>query len=103
MSGRYDESEKEPEFDWVQLHSEIHAQEYEETTQQKFMRKLKDNPFVPIGCLMTFGALSYGLWSFRKGERQMSQYMMRARVLAQGFTIVALIVGIGIGATRSSK
>lgn len=52
---------------------------------------------------MTFGALSYGLWSFRKGERQMSQYMMRARVLAQGFTIVALIVGIGIGATRSSK
>jgi hypothetical protein len=53
MSGRYDESEKEPEFDWVQLHSEIHAQEYEETTQQKFMRKLKDNPFVPIGIYTT--------------------------------------------------
>jgi hypothetical protein len=44
-----DESEKEPVFDWLQLHSEIHTQEYEETTRQKFMRKLKDNPFVPIG------------------------------------------------------
>jgi hypothetical protein len=55
------------------------------------------------GCLVTFGALSYGLWSFRRGQREMSQYMMRMRVAAQGFTIVALIAGIGIGATRSSK
>ena len=45
----FDESEKEPEFDWLQLHSEIHTHIHEETTQEKFMRKLKDNPFVPIG------------------------------------------------------
>lgn len=55
------------------------------------------------GCLATFGALSYGLWSFRQGRRQMSQYMMRLRVAAQGFTIVALMVGIGIGATRGKE
>ena len=45
----FDQNEKEPEFDWLQLHSEIRDQVHEETTQEKFMRKLKDNPFVPIG------------------------------------------------------
>jgi hypothetical protein len=63
----------------------------------------ESNAISIAGCLLTFGALSYGLWSFRKGEIRMSQYMMRARVVAQGFTIVALIVGIGIGAARGSK
>jgi|TergutCu122P1_1016479.scaffolds.fasta_scaffold1482682_2 cysteine synthase len=49
MPDVFDQSEKEPEFDWLQLHNEIHTQVHEETTQEKFMRKLKDNPFVPIG------------------------------------------------------
>lgn len=93
--------EREPEFDWIQLQSEI--QTSDETTQEKFFRKIKENPFVPIGCLATFGALSYGLWSFRQGKRQMSQYMMRLRIGAQGFTVVALIVGIGLSATRGQE
>jgi cysteine synthase len=49
MPDVFDQSEKEPEFDWLQLHNEIHTQVHEETTQEKLMRKLKDNPFVPIG------------------------------------------------------
>lgn len=49
-----------------------------------------------IGCLATAGALSFGLYSFKQGERQMSQYMMRARIFAQGFTVVALILGVGL-------
>lgn len=49
------------------------------------------------GCLATFGALSYGLWSFRKGDKKMSQYMMRTRIVAQGFTLTALLVGIAMG------
>ena len=51
--------------------------------------------------MATFGALAYGLWSFRQGRRQMSQYMMRLRIAAQGFTVVALIVGIGMSAVRT--
>lgn len=43
------ESEKEPEFDWVQLHNEIHNQQSGESSQEKFLRKVKENPFVPIG------------------------------------------------------
>lgn len=43
---------------------------------------------------MTAGALSYGLYSFRIGEKKMSQMMMRVRIAAQGFTVAALIVGV---------
>lgn len=53
------------------------------------------------GCLLTAGVLSYGLWSFRKGNREMSQYMMRARIAAQGFTVAALIVGVVMSMKKS--
>lgn len=46
------------------------------------------------GCAATVGALSYGLWSFRTGKTRMSQQMMRLRIVAQGFTITALVVGV---------
>lgn len=52
--------------------------------------------FFVLGCLATAGALSFGLYSFKQGERKMSQYMMRARIFAQGFTVVALILGVGL-------
>lgn len=55
------------------------------------------------GCLATAAALSYGLWAFRRGEREMSQRMMRIRILAQGFTVAALVVGVGINFTKSSQ
>lgn len=65
-----------------------------ETMGQKFRRKTKENPFVPIGALATVGALSYGLYSFIRGDAQMQQYMMRSRVAAQGGTLLAVIVGV---------
>ncbi|XP_068182166.1 HIG1 domain family member 2A, mitochondrial [Antennarius striatus] len=65
-----------------------------ESFQEKFMRKTKENPFVPIGCLGTAGALMYGLRAFYQGKTQKSQALMRTRVLAQGFTVVALVVGV---------
>ncbi|KAG8234205.1 hypothetical protein J437_LFUL013802 [Ladona fulva] len=90
-----------PEFDWVELHNEVSGpQTFDETSKEKLIRKIKDNPLVPIGCLATAGALSYGLWSFRTGNRKMSQYMMRTRIAAQGFTLVALVVGIVMAAAK---
>nr|CAD7403980.1 unnamed protein product [Timema poppensis] len=56
-----------------------------------------------LGSLATVGALGYGLWCFRLGRSQMSQYMMRARVVAQGFTLVALLIGVSINATQGPK
>lgn len=46
------------------------------------------------GCLATTAALTTGLYNFRTGNRKMSQIMMRTRIAAQGFTVIALIVGV---------
>ena len=51
MSGedREGQNTNEPQFDWIKLHREIRANVSVETTQEKFIRKFKENPFVPIG------------------------------------------------------
>uniref|UniRef100_A0A3Q2P5U5 HIG1 hypoxia inducible domain family, member 2A n=1 Tax=Fundulus heteroclitus TaxID=8078 RepID=A0A3Q2P5U5_FUNHE len=66
----------------------------DETFKEKFMRKTKENPFVPIGCLGTAGALMYGLRAFHQGKTRQSQMLMRGRIFAQGFTVVAIIFGV---------
>ncbi|KAG6633091.1 hypothetical protein I3843_12G024600 [Carya illinoinensis] len=67
-------------------------------------KKRVRNPLVPIvrlfslmdvntaGALMTAGVLTAGLISFRQGNSQLGQLLMRARVVAQGAT-VALMLG----------
>ncbi|TDH07800.1 hypothetical protein EPR50_G00109740 [Perca flavescens] len=66
----------------------------DETFKEKLIRKTKENPFVPIGCLGTAGALIYGLRAFNQGKTRQSQLLMRGRIFAQGFTVVAIIVGV---------
>ncbi|XP_053667627.1 HIG1 domain family member 2A, mitochondrial [Anopheles marshallii] len=83
------------ELDWIQMRKDF-AGVHAETTKEKMVRKIKENPLVPIGCAATLTALGVGLWNFRKGRSQMSQYMMRARILAQGFTVLALVIGVGM-------
>uniref|UniRef100_A0A1J3CSA7 RING-H2 finger protein ATL48 n=1 Tax=Noccaea caerulescens TaxID=107243 RepID=A0A1J3CSA7_NOCCA len=55
-------------------------------------KKRVRNPLVPLGALATAGVLTAGLISFRRGNSQMGQVLMRARVVVQGAT-VALMVG----------
>ncbi|XP_018577675.1 HIG1 domain family member 2A, mitochondrial [Anoplophora glabripennis] len=90
-------------YDWITLRKDMDNLLPTETFTQKFYRKFLENPFVPIGCLATTLALSYGLWSFRNGKKKMSQYMMRTRVVAQGFTVLALVVGVSMGAQKNAK
>ncbi|NXR65823.1 HIG2A protein, partial [Rhadina sibilatrix] len=61
---------------------------------EKFIRKTRENPLVPLGCLTTVGVLVYGVICFKKGNTRRSQLMMRARVVAQGLTIASLVGGI---------
>ncbi|NXF04603.1 HIG2A protein, partial [Smithornis capensis] len=72
----------------------------EEGFGEKFLRKTRENPLVPLGCLCTAGALTYGLISFQRGHTRRSQLMMRARILAQGFTFVALLGGMVVTALK---
>ncbi|KYM79276.1 PREDICTED: HIG1 domain family member 2A, mitochondrial [Atta cephalotes] len=81
------------ELDWVKIHEDLNNTYITETFFQKAIRKTRENPLVPIGTLATITALSIGLISFYKGKREMQQYMMRARVGAQAFTIVCMVVG----------
>ncbi|KAM4678075.1 HIG1 domain family member 2A, mitochondrial [Discoglossus pictus] len=75
----------------------------EEGFKNKFIRKVKENPFVPIGCLATAGALTYGLISFKQGKTRQSQLLMRSRILAQGFTVAAIMVGVFMTATKPNE
>ncbi|KFO03453.1 hypothetical protein N312_05680, partial [Balearica regulorum gibbericeps] len=58
-------------------------------------------PPFSAGCLCTVGVLTYGLISFKRGNIRQSQLMMRARILAQGFTFAALLGGMVVTAMKS--
>ncbi|KAJ8984782.1 hypothetical protein NQ317_003695 [Molorchus minor] len=90
-------------YDWITLRRDMDALLPIETFTQKFARKFKENPLVPIGAAATTAALSYGLWSFRTGKKKMSQLMMRTRVVAQGFTIFAMVFGITFSTQKAIK
>jgi len=75
----------------------------QEGFRDKFVRKTKENPFVPIGLVATIGALSYGLWQMKTGDKIMSQKMMRLRVAAQAFTVVALLSGVLYQSTKPRR
>ncbi|TFJ87690.1 hypothetical protein NSK_001040 [Nannochloropsis salina CCMP1776] len=64
-----------------------------QTFWSRLWDKTKKDPLIPIGCTATLGCLGAGLYAFKSGEKHLSQRMMRARVLAQGFTIVVLMAG----------
>ncbi|XP_075065230.1 HIG1 domain family member 2A, mitochondrial [Mixophyes fleayi] len=72
-----------------------------EQLKSKFRRKLQENPFVPIGCLATAGVLTYGLIAFKQGKTRQSQLLMRARILSQGFTVAALMVGVVMATVKT--
>ena len=55
------------------------------------------------GVFATTCALTMGLYSFRKGQTQRSQLMMRFRVAAQAFTIGAVLVGVAIQSRKTDK
>ncbi|XP_012235311.1 HIG1 domain family member 2A, mitochondrial [Linepithema humile] len=81
------------ELDWVKIREELDVDYVSETIFEKAKRKTRENPLVPLGSLLTVTALTVGLISFYRGKGQMQQYMMRARVGAQAFTIICMVAG----------
>ncbi|WFC97895.1 Respiratory supercomplex factor 1, mitochondrial [Malassezia yamatoensis] len=61
----------------------------EETNSQRILRKMKEDPLVPIGCVLTTVALTYASYALRKGNRETFQRALRYRVLFQTVTVVA--------------
>ena len=63
----------------------------------KLMRKSWDQPLVPAGAVATVVCLLYGFRSFHRGDSKNAQLLMRARILAQAFTVVAMGIGAAYG------
>ncbi|XP_029971782.1 HIG1 domain family member 1A, mitochondrial [Salarias fasciatus] len=67
---------------------------YEEN-DSKFMRKAKENPFVPIGMAGFFAIVGYRLMKLKsRGDTKMSVHLIHMRVAAQGFVVGAMTVGV---------
>lgn len=47
-----EKTEDDIQFDWVQLHKDMDTHARIETSKEKLIRKLKENPFVPIGLIL---------------------------------------------------
>ena len=54
---------------------------------------MKQEPLVPIGCLLTVAAFTNAYRAMRRGDHAGVQRMFRARVAAQGFTVAAMMAG----------
>ncbi|WVQ97118.1 hypothetical protein IAU59_004228 [Kwoniella sp. CBS 9459] len=70
---------------------------------QFIARKCKEQPFVPIGCIATVGALLGATYHLRKGNRNRFNQFLRWRVYAQGLTVVALMVYGGVAFTNDQQ
>ncbi|CAI7626831.1 hypothetical protein N7509_002862 [Penicillium cosmopolitanum] len=70
-----------------------HPQFREESGAQKFTRRIKEEPLIPLGCAATCYALYRAYRSMRAGDSAEMNRMFRARIYAQAFTLVALVAG----------
>ncbi|KAI8104341.1 hypothetical protein M9434_002899 [Picochlorum sp. BPE23] len=63
----------------------------------------KRSPLVMVGALVTGGVLMGGLLAYRSGNKNLSQSMMRARVVAQGVTVALMLGTSGAMAMERGK
>ncbi|KAL8773732.1 MAG: hypothetical protein Q9209_001500 [Squamulea sp. 1 TL-2023] len=66
---------------------------FDESRWQKFTRRLKEEPLIPLGCAVTCWALWGATKSIRSGDSYNAQRMFRMRLYGQFFTIVAMVAG----------
>ncbi|KAM4728968.1 HIG1 domain family member 1A, mitochondrial [Anableps anableps] len=68
---------------------------YEEGNDSKLMRKVKENPFVPIGMAGFVAIVGHQLYKMKsRGDTKMSVHLIHMRVAAQGFVVGAMTVGV---------
>ncbi|KAL8726726.1 MAG: hypothetical protein Q9166_006521 [cf. Caloplaca sp. 2 TL-2023] len=66
---------------------------FDESRWQKFFRRLKEEPLIPLGCGVTCWALWGATKSVRAGDSYTAQKMFRMRCYGQLFTVVVMIAG----------
>ena len=66
---------------------------YNENRFQKFTRRLKEEPLIPVGIALTCWALYNAQQSMRTGNSVKTNRFFRYRLYAQSFTLVAMVGG----------
>lgn len=66
---------------------------FDEGRAAKLWRKIRQEPLIPLGGLATCYALYMATKSIRAGDHHQTNRMFRARIYAQGFTLVAIVAG----------
>ncbi|EDO18906.1 hypothetical protein Kpol_1023p75 [Vanderwaltozyma polyspora DSM 70294] len=78
-----------------------------DVSEMDFMEKLvfraKQQPLVPIGCLLTTGAIVLAAQSVRSGNKNKAQVFFRWRVGLQAATLVALLAGSYIYSSNKAE
>ncbi|KAI9358383.1 hypoxia induced protein conserved region-domain-containing protein [Pilaira anomala] len=68
-------------------------EEQGENAFDKMKRKMKQEPLVPAGVVLTTFALIASAYGVRTGNRAYTNNMFRLRVAAQTFTVLAMVGG----------
>ncbi|KAF2717612.1 hypothetical protein K431DRAFT_341243 [Polychaeton citri CBS 116435] len=66
---------------------------YEESRFAKLKRRVIEEPLIPLGCALTCWALYEATKAIKTGDHHRTNRMFRRRIYAQGFTILAMVVG----------
>lgn len=66
---------------------------YQEGRLQKLRRRIVEEPLIPLGCLLTCWALFGATKAIRSGDHNVANQMFRRRIYAQGFTVIAMVIG----------
>ncbi|KDE02544.1 hypothetical protein MVLG_06906 [Microbotryum lychnidis-dioicae p1A1 Lamole] len=64
-----------------------------ESSWQRFIKKFREEPLVPVGIFATVIALGGATSALQKGNRTQFNKWLRYRVAAQGLTVVAALGG----------
>jgi len=77
----------------------------QQSDKDKFIAKMKKDPFIPIGFVGLLGAIGYGVYSYKTRGPAMttSRYLMRLRVIAQSMVVGSIVVGVGVSQFREKE
>ncbi|KAF2103496.1 altered inheritance of mitochondria protein 31, mitochondrial [Rhizodiscina lignyota] len=66
---------------------------YNESRPTKLLRRIREEPLIPLGCILTCWALLGATRAIRSGNHNEANRMFRRRIYAQGFTVIAMVLG----------
>lgn len=64
-----------------------------ESTTRRLFRRIREEPLVPVGMLLTCGALVGAARAMKRQDHVRANTMFRRRIYAQGFTLLCVVVG----------